>query len=596
MSKLLRDTVLRLIVLSGLVTCQVGLAVESETGEWIWAAGNEQGVYLVATREQDRQEGFQLLYRERIGNQFLYGPWYTGRPRCVTMHEDGLHLFFTDGVHRKYELHDSRTQRRIPVELEVLSAASCQDQLLVLVEVKKKQALPLSTLISDPIEVDSDPTTTRESSESGASEPVSEAITTVELKVPSIDVEAGEGLLLVLENNEWRSLMSTAIDLSGWDQPQIGVSEDMIHFFGIEDEGDRSPFAMILKEGQLHEPSKLPIFHLSALNALTVNRQFRLVVGQYNPTTEQGQDFHKVRRYYLGGSTQTGWYFSKALKNKTDTLIAGEPGQVAFAAMDQSLVVFERLSTEEIHLVSYDANDPSVPAIDEVVTLHTTELGLADYWLMSPEIFFSQAMLAAMILWWRRKDVLAGVETIPDFLEIAPLWRRAVAYVLDVLPASFFAQFITFKIYPAFSPDEIMAAMMSNQDLVANPSWIHGTSLYYAVFSFTATGYFLIWELFFYATPGKMLLRLQIITVGSQPPESYQVISRNFLRLLEMHPSIAMMVILPLLLFTPRHQRLGDLVSHTMVVTRKRGRCPDDGNGEQGLEDLYRPDKGEGKR
>ena len=78
MSKLLRENVLRLIVLSGLVTCQVGLAVESELGEWIWAAGNEQGVYLVATREQDRQEGFQLLYRERIGNQFLYGPWYTG--------------------------------------------------------------------------------------------------------------------------------------------------------------------------------------------------------------------------------------------------------------------------------------------------------------------------------------------------------------------------------------------------------------------------------------------------------------------------------------------------------------------------------------
>jgi uncharacterized RDD family membrane protein YckC len=595
MSKVPRNVVFSCVFLWGVLACQAVFAAEPEPDERIWTAGDEKGVYLVATHRRDKQEGFQLFYRERIGNKFQYGPWYTGRPRCVTMHGAGLHLFFEDGAHLRYDLHDSRTQRRIPVGLEVLATVSYQNQLLVLVRVKSKQSVQLSELAPDPVAIDSDPGEAVASPDSDKSEPSGEPAMlsaekdkATESRTRSLVAKEGEGLLLLLEKNEWRSLTSAAMTLEGWIQPQIGILNDTIHLFGIEGEGDRPAFAIALSDGAPGPRITLPILHLSALNVLTVNRQLRLIVGQHNPISEQGQESRKVRRYYLGGAAQEGWHFSKPLKINNDELLAGPQEQVVFAAMDQSVVVFKRMKGEEVYFASYDVNNPTASSFD-VLTLHSTELGITDFWLLSPEILISQAILAAVILWWRRKDLLAGADSIPPFLEMAPLWRRAGAYFLDILPASFIAQMITLNIYPAFSPEEIMTAMMNNEDITANPAWIRGTSLYYAIFTFIATGYFLLWELFFYATPGKMLFKLQVITFGSQPPESYQVISRNFLRLLEMHPYISMVVILPLMLFTPRHQRLGDLISHTQVVTRRRGRQPDDADRDNGVEDLYLP-------
>ncbi|MCA9221019.1 MAG: RDD family protein [Planctomycetales bacterium] len=86
-------------------------------------------------------------------------------------------------------------------------------------------------------------------------------------------------------------------------------------------------------------------------------------------------------------------------------------------------------------------------------------------------------------------------------------------------------------------------------------------------------------------TPGKWLLGLRTLTIDGQPINGLQAVMRNILRLVDMMPLLSLEVfgipspayIIPTMVaglaamtFTPRYQRLGDLVCGTMVVVEDR--------------------------
>lgn len=86
-------------------------------------------------------------------------------------------------------------------------------------------------------------------------------------------------------------------------------------------------------------------------------------------------------------------------------------------------------------------------------------------------------------------------------------------------------------------------------------------------------------------TPGKWLLGLRTLTIDGQPINGLQAVMRNILRLVDMMPLLSLEVLgipspayiiptmvagLAAMTFSPRYQRLGDLVCGTMVVVEDR--------------------------
>ncbi len=78
--------------------------------------------------------------------------------------------------------------------------------------------------------------------------------------------------------------------------------------------------------------------------------------------------------------------------------------------------------------------------------------------------------------------------------------------------------------------------------------------------------YFLVQEIFWHKTVGKKLLRLEIIHKDRKKIRWYQVILRNIFRFIDV-VTIVGFLITP---FTSKNQRLGDIISKTMVVEKRK--------------------------
>ncbi|MFZ5831047.1 MAG: RDD family protein [Planctomycetota bacterium] len=71
-------------------------------------------------------------------------------------------------------------------------------------------------------------------------------------------------------------------------------------------------------------------------------------------------------------------------------------------------------------------------------------------------------------------------------------------------------------------------------------------------------------------TPGKYVMHIRVISVDGQPITAFQAMLRNILRAIDMQPIIFYQLGLLVASSNRRFQRLGDLVSGTMVVVEER--------------------------
>ena len=80
------------------------------------------------------------------------------------------------------------------------------------------------------------------------------------------------------------------------------------------------------------------------------------------------------------------------------------------------------------------------------------------------------------------------------------------------------------------------------------------------------SAYGFCWEFFLAATPGKIALKLTVLTTAATPAPLPAILLRNLLRAIECLPNMPF-IALVLVLLTKRRQRLGDLVARTIVVS-----------------------------
>ena len=82
-------------------------------------------------------------------------------------------------------------------------------------------------------------------------------------------------------------------------------------------------------------------------------------------------------------------------------------------------------------------------------------------------------------------------------------------------------------------------------------------------------GYFFLSEALLGGTPGKLLFGLRVRRVSGEPASLWQVAVRTICRVIEVNPVV--IGSLPACIFilaTQKHQRLGDLLAGTVVVTK----------------------------
>jgi uncharacterized RDD family membrane protein YckC len=127
------------------------------------------------------------------------------------------------------------------------------------------------------------------------------------------------------------------------------------------------------------------------------------------------------------------------------------------------------------------------------------------------------------------------------------LVKRIAAYVIDLFLLCFLLWFYSSK----FGTPSINGSgyTLSNMEL--------------AMMIFVWHLYFISFEYFFQATPGKIILKLKVLQLNNERPGIIQIIKRRSLDILEL---IFISILAPLLaLFSAKGQRLGDMFAGTTV-------------------------------
>ncbi|MCH9022390.1 MAG: RDD family protein, partial [Planctomycetes bacterium] len=154
-------------------------------------------------------------------------------------------------------------------------------------------------------------------------------------------------------------------------------------------------------------------------------------------------------------------------------------------------------------------------------------------------------------------------------IQLAPLWRRGAAILLDTFPAGCLAIPIIVKLFPEIMADPMFSETMLQGLNSENPDPIvrtYSIAMFFC-FSWTLVAYLTLCEVFFSTTPGKKALQIQVVNHEGQRPSIRQALTRNLIRVIELYGNL-IFVVLVLLLFTHKRQRLGDLMARTIVVMK----------------------------
>ena len=176
------------------------------------------------------------------------------------------------------------------------------------------------------------------------------------------------------------------------------------------------------------------------------------------------------------------------------------------------------------------------------------------------KLYWALAFCAAVVLlgawlgFLRRRHALTLLSKLRPSDLYAPLAARASAYVLDmlvVIAAAFGVSKLLFDQYTEILPLPLGA--------IGVPS---------TPFLICFLVYFAGSECLFCGTPGKLLMGLRVVADGGSRPSIWASLVRNTVGLLERQPMM-LIVAAPMVIFSPRRQRLGDLLSRTFVVQKQ---------------------------
>lgn len=564
---------MRLAMLTVLVcwcTASLSAATDGATGEaeqgdglsnpsLVRAAGDGAGVFLLVREQVKESEGFRIFRRALASDHFFPGPAYTGEPGAVAIHRQRLLVYLTGGGAHSYDLQGPvRTEARVGRGLRVLACGSQGDTMYVLVGATESAELlmPIGSVgsaLSDGVSAGSSGDA---NAPAGTGEESSAESATVGHR---IEIESGQWLVMGYGGGgPWYSLTEQPLGDLRLEHPCLGVLDGVIHLFGVSTDEAGRLHGYEIKNGQVSPGQGLDIDDVVRPYCLNVNQQLRLVLALRAPSMGgQGeQDGVTSCVYRVGWLREDGWRFSGLLEAQADEILEGPVEQVTFACFGQNLAAFHGAGPRETYFGLYSPEGVLIEPLTHPVQPSGDRASTFLMWFFSP--YAGTALLIATfgIFLWRRNEAYTPA-ALPAHLQVAPLPKRLMAFVLDTIPASLLAG--------ALFPD-VMEHLPSDRTL-----W-EQTRIGYvdpSIYRFMAVGlgllllYFTLCELILSTTPGKMITRLQVVDYQGKPLKAYQALIRNVLRF-ELHP--AAFFVLFVVFFTLKRQRLGDLAARTLVV------------------------------
>jgi uncharacterized RDD family membrane protein YckC len=155
-----------------------------------------------------------------------------------------------------------------------------------------------------------------------------------------------------------------------------------------------------------------------------------------------------------------------------------------------------------------------------------------------------------------------GLDALPDGLRVAPLSRRVVAVLLDLIPG-----LLTCVAVLGVGSIDVFSAILAGPMPSTLPTLL--------IMATVTACWGFVWEASRARTPGKMLLGLAVIQSRGEQLRWWQTLLRNVLKgVVVLAPPLAVLVIL-----TPLAQAPGDIVARTIVVD-VRGRTPENGHAQ----------------
>ena len=125
------------------------------------------------------------------------------------------------------------------------------------------------------------------------------------------------------------------------------------------------------------------------------------------------------------------------------------------------------------------------------------------------------------------------------------------------------------KLFPEIMADPMFSeTMLQGWDSENGDPAVQKYSIaWFFCLSWTLVAYLTVCEVFFSTTPGKKALQIKVVNHEGQRPSIRQALTRNLIRVIELYGNL-IFVVLVLLFFTHKRQRLGDLMARTMVVMK----------------------------
>ena len=397
---------------------------------------------------------------------------------------------------------------------------------------------------------------------------------------PMAELLLGLDDLVVLrhgKDNQWQIVASDLAVIADWDsaKTQIGVLDGVAYLFGIRNEALQH---CRLHKGKCTAEETLPIENVTKLQVLMVNRELRVIVAVCEDISEAiskgGEDVEHVF-YRMGWRGKEEWVFSDPLRKDSARKLVGFPERVIFAVFGQNIMVFERRSEREVRLGQYDSTGELRESLERPIAAIEEESIYFLEWMFGTKVITVLMLVIVIFVFWRREEAFIGTGILPDYIQLASIWRRALAFILDILLVSLVANFIWEMIPSALyselpqSMEEVDLFLEQIKKGYVEPRILKAIAVVSLINYLFFILYLTFCEVVFSTTLGKRAFKLMVVNIKGNRMSMRQALVRNMLRLLDFypHPQFYLMTLV-LVLITRCRQRSGDLIARTIVVVK----------------------------
>ncbi len=503
------------------------------------AAGTQEALWVLF--ETMGEDGLETRVWMRQVNRGFRRPRDGGyQPpgiRVVAASGKHLHLFTKRGSHYRVGPQRSSPQRilldrQIPL---CLAGDTPQETVYAVARQIEPDASP--------------PTTTRAAATAPTTSVAAESLTTPSATSAPSDIWA----IHAYRQSRWEVLTPMYKGFDPSDQHWICAHDGTIHLFRLG-RGPRAPVQHYQwSEGSWSPEETVPLPpNANPLAAMWINTYLVLVV--WRPPGEGESSLIAIRR--VGDEFKT-----VALEAEGGEPLDLSPDDIRVAEFNGRVAVvgrFEEGGSLSVGLWKTEGGPPEEPpeALPEGISPEDVPAAPR-----LPQILqFVVLAGVVMLVLWRRHDSLVQEIPLPEPIALASIWRRLVAFLLDIAPAiavtSFYWLPIYYRIQEEIAVQELTDVEQAQRYAALLWPWLVIRVIYIVYCGLT--------EFRWGATPGKRLLQCWVISTDLTRPAPKQIAIRNGVKLLELeHEVFALLVFIVL---TRNQQRLGDLLAQTIVV------------------------------